>query len=97
MKDYEDVKSYLQNKQVYFKKEIVNSDFQTIAESGKVHNVGQCDLKRLNEQRIAFTLEINGTETTMYQYMTDLELFAWVKSDFIPVQELLYSFNKERK
>lgn len=69
--------------------EIVNSDFKTIAESGKVHNIGNVDLSRLNEQRIAFTLNINGTDTTMYEYTSDLELFAWVKTNFIPVCELV--------
>jgi hypothetical protein len=87
--NYQNVESYLQNKQVYFKKEIVNSDFKTIAESGKVHNIGKVELKRLNEQQIAFTLTINGAETTMYEYKSDLEFFAWVKINFIPVCELV--------
>ena len=86
---YKDVENYLQNKQVYFKKEIANSDFKTIAESGKVHNIGKVDLSRLNEQQIAFTLNINGTDTTMYEYKSDLELFAWVRTNFIPVCELV--------
>ena len=86
---YQDVEKYLQNKQVYFKKEIANSDFQTIAESGKVHNVGKVQLTRLNEQQVAFDLNVNGITTTMYEYKTDLELFAWVKTNFIPVCELV--------
>ena len=86
---YKDVENYLQNKQVYFRKEIVNSDFKTIAESGKVHNVGSVFLKRLNERTLAFTLIIDGTETTMYEHKTDLELFKWVKKYFIPVLELI--------
>ena len=86
---YQDVENYLQNKQVYFRKEIANSDFKTISESGKVYNVGKVDLNRLNEQQIAFTININGVETTMYEYKSDLELFAWVKTNFIPVCELV--------
>ena len=86
---YQDVEDYLQNKQVYFKKEIANSDFQTIAESGKVHNIGKVQLTRLNEEQIAFELNVNGITTTMYEYKTDLELFAWVKTNFIPVRELV--------
>ncbi len=86
---YQDVENYLQNKQVYFKKEIANGDFKTIAESGKVHNIGKVDLTRLNKQQIAFTLNVNGTDTTMYEYKSDLELFAWVKTNFIPVCELV--------
>lgn len=86
---YKDVENYLQNRQVYFKKEIANSDLQTIAESGKVHNVGKVQLTRLNDQQIAFDLNVNGITTTMYEYKTDLELFAWVKTNFIPVCELV--------
>ena len=86
---YQDVENYLQNKQVYFKKEIANSDFKTIAKSGKVHSIGKVNLTRLNENQIAFTLNVNGTETTMYEYKSDLELFAWVKTNFIPVCELI--------
>lgn len=86
---YQDVESYLQNKQVYFKKEIVNSDFKTIAESDKVHNVGKVDVTRISDERVAFTIVVNGVETTMYEYKSDLELFAWVKTNFIPVSELV--------
>lgn len=86
---YQDVVNYLQNKQVYFKKEIANNDFNTIAESGKVHNIGKVDVTRISDDRIAFTIIANGAETTMYEYKSDLELFAWVKTNFIPVSELV--------
>ncbi len=86
---YQDVEIYLQNKQVYFKKQIANSDFNTIAESGKVHNIGKVDVTRISDERVAFTIIVNGVETTMYEYKSDLELFAWVKTNFIPVSELV--------
>lgn len=90
---YQDVISYLQNKQVYFKNEIADSDFNTIAKSGKVHNIGKVDVTRISDERIAFTIVINGVETTMYEYKSDLELFAWVKTNFIPVTELVERWN----
>jgi hypothetical protein len=74
---------------VYFKKEIANSDFKTIAESGKVHNIGKVELTRISNEIIAFTVVVNGVEATMYEYKSDLELFAWVKTNFIPVSELV--------
>jgi hypothetical protein len=86
---YQDVETYLQNKQVYFKKEITNSDFNTIAESGKVHNIGKVDVTRISDERVAFTIIVNGAETTMYECKSDSELFAWVKTSFIPVSELV--------
>lgn len=87
--NYLDAEIYLQNKQVYFKKEIANSDFKTLAESGKVHNVGKVELERLSESTIAFYMQINDIETTMYEHKTDLELFAFIKTNFIPVCELI--------
>ena len=89
---YLDAETYLRNKQVYFKKEIVNSDFETLAEIGKVHNVGDVELKRLSDTVVAFYIQINDIETTMYEHKTDLELFAWIKQNFIPVCELVNSY-----
>jgi len=86
---FQDVTSYLQNKQVYFKKEIVNRDFKTIVEAGKVYYVGKVELKRLNENTLSFLLMIEGKEVNIYEYKSDLEIFAFVKTNFIPVQELV--------
>lgn len=89
---YQDVENYLQNKQVYFKKEIANRDLQTIAESGKVHNVGKVELKRLNDTVVALYIQINDIGATLYAHETDLELFAWIKQNFIPVCELVNNY-----
>lgn len=86
---YQDVENYLQNKQVYFKMEIVNADFKTIAKCSMVHNVGMVELTRLNQEQIAFAININGTDTTMYQHMSDKELFKWIQTNFIPVYKLV--------
>jgi hypothetical protein len=79
----------LKNKQVYFKKDIVNRDFKTIVEAGKVYYVGKVELKRLNENTLSFLLMIEGKEVNIYEYKSDLEIFAFVKTNFIPVQELV--------
>jgi len=86
---FTDAEKYLMNKQVYFRKEIANSDFKTIAEANKVHNVKGVEITRLNERTISFDIIINGVETTMYEYKTDLELFAWIRTNLIPVNELV--------
>lgn len=85
LKTFSNVEIYLQNRQVYFKREIVNSDFKTLAEAGKVHNVGNVELKRLNQSTIAFNIEINGVETIMYEYNSDLGIIDWIKRNFIPI------------
>ena len=86
---FQDVEKYLQNKQVYFKKEICNPDFKTIAQSHRVHNVGKVEAKRLNERQIAFSITIDTNETIMYEYMTNLEFYAWIRCNFIPINELI--------
>lgn len=91
--NYKDVENYLKNKQVYFRKEIINTNLKTIAKSERVHDIGEVNLSRLNEDRIVFSLYINGIETTMYEYKSDLELFAWIKTNFIPVSKLVEKYN----
>jgi hypothetical protein len=86
---YRDVEDYLSCKQVYFRKQISNVDLKTIVEAGKVHYVGKVELKRLNENTLSFILMIEGKEVIIYEYKSDLEMFAFVKTNFIPVQELV--------
>jgi hypothetical protein len=86
---YRDVEDYLSCKQVYFRKQISNVDLKTIVEAGKVYYVGKVELKRLNENTLSFLLMIEGKEVNIYEYKSDLEMFAFVKTNFIPVQELV--------
>lgn len=94
---YVDVETYLQNQQVYIRKEIANSDFKTIAKCSKVHNIGMVEVKRISENTIAFTIVIDGVETTMYEYKTDDEFFKWIKEVFIPVSQLITCFIKHHR
>lgn len=89
---FTDAETHLQNKQIYFRKEIASSGFKTIAKADRVHDVGKVEITRLNERTIAFFIIINDVETTMYEYKTDLELFAWIKTNFIPVNELVNKY-----
>jgi hypothetical protein len=86
---YRDVEDYLSCKQVYFRKQISNVDLKTIVESGRVYYVGKVELKRLNENTLSFLLIIEGKEVNIFEYKSDLEMFAFVKTNFIPVQELV--------
>ena len=86
---YDQLERYLQNQQVYFRLDIVNRNFNTIAESGKVHNIGNVEIERLNQRTIAFTITVNGIETTMYEYLSDKAFSDWVTKNFIPVFKLL--------
>jgi len=97
MKNLNDVQKYLQNKQVYFRVEITDSDLQTIAEAGKVHEIGSVEITRIEMYRIALDMIINGKETSIILNRTDEEFIKWVKSFLIPVHELVDNFlNKTR-
>lgn len=86
---FTDAEKYLINKQVYFMKEIANSDLKTIAKADKVHNVGKVEITRLNDNTISIYIGINNEMANIYEYKTDLELFAWIRTNFIPVNELV--------
>jgi hypothetical protein len=92
MTNLNDVQKYLQNKQVYFRVEITDSDFKTIAEAGKAHEIGSVEVTRLNERTIAFKLVINSKEVSIYEYKTDEEFVKWVKAFLIPVHELVDNY-----
>lgn len=87
---FTDAEKYLMNKQVYFRKEIVNSDMKTIAKSGKVHDVGRVEITRLSDSTIAVYIGINNEMVNIFEYKTDIELFSWIRVNFIPVNELIY-------
>lgn len=89
---FTEAEKYLMNKQVYFRKEISNSDLKTIAESNKVHNVKNVQITRLNDRTIAFDIVVNNVETTIYEYKTDSEMLEWIKTNFVPVNQLVYKW-----
>lgn len=86
----ENAEKYLKNSQVFFRKSIVNKDtLLEEVEADKVHQVGEVEINRINEDRVAFHIEVNGNEHILYEYKTDLELFAWIRTNLIPVRELV--------
>jgi hypothetical protein len=93
-RNYNEVEKYLQNKQVYLRKDIVNSDFKRMLKGRMVYNIEYVEIKSLNKRPIetfAFTLIIEGLEFTIYEYKTQQELFKWIKQNFIPISELIYN------
>lgn len=94
METYKEVEIYLKNKQVYFRKEITNSDFKTIAERGKVYNVGRVEASKLGDRTTSLNIVINSVETTIYTEIKDKEFFNWIKTIFIPVSILVDNYYK---
>lgn len=86
---FNDVEKFLQNKQVYFKMGIVDVNLRTIVSAKRVHDIGDVSSERISDQTIAFYITIDGKESAIYKECTDFEFFAWVKQNFIPVQDLV--------
>lgn len=98
--NYTDAETYLANKQVYFRKEIANSDLQTIAKANMVHKVGKVEINDIGTKdfiRKVIHIEINGIETSIYEHKTDLELFAWLRTNLIPVNALVDNYLKREQ
>jgi hypothetical protein len=93
-RNYKEVEEYLQHKQVYFKKGIINTDLKEIAQGGVVHNVGKVLIERIREDAIAFSLEICSKEIVIYEFKKQKEFFKDIKNQFIPVNELIKSYNE---
>ena len=92
---FEDVEKYIRNKQVYFRKEICDIDFKTIAESQKVHEVGNVEVKRISKSTIMIEIKINKKTSLLTLEKTDLEFFAWIKTNFIPIKLLIENYLKQ--
>ena len=89
----EEITNFLQNRQVYITKNIVNRSFQTIAEAGKVYNIGAVHIKKTvsdysDNNSIAFTIVIDDVETTIYYFLSENEFLKYIKVFFIPVSEM---------
>lgn len=96
-RNYKEVEEYLQYKQVFFKKGIVNSDLQEILKGGEVHNIGKVSIERIRTDAIAFSMEVCGKEITIYEFKDQLEFFKDVKNQFIPIVEFINTVNKNNK
>ena len=95
-----DVEIYLSNRQVYFKKEIVDCDFKTIAKSGVVYNVGDVKINETTNKYhncMCLNINIDNIEVNLYEYKKEHEFIEWIKTNFIPVNELIENFLKDLK
>ena len=86
---FEDVEKYLGNKQVYFKMGVVDINLKTIVPAERVHDIGNISAERISDQTIAFYITVDGRENAIYKECSDYEFFAWIKQNYIPVQDLV--------
>lgn len=88
-----DAEKYLQNKQVYFRKKIVDNNLKTILEGDKVYDVGIVEIRRSNQTTISLYIKINDEMVNIYECKRDLDLFAWLRTNLIPLNELIDNYN----
>lgn len=86
---YKDVESYLSNKQIYFREGVKNTDSLLMVEGGKVHNVTDVSIDRFNKHTVVLEMNINNEVFLILAKGTDLDLFAWVRSNFIIIDDLV--------
>jgi hypothetical protein len=86
------IQNYLAFKQIYFRKEVQDSNFNTFAKGGRVSEVGKVEVSKIRENCIALTLEINGEQTMIYNDMNEVEFVKFVTSLCVPVSVLVESY-----
>ncbi len=89
-----DAENYLKFKQVYFKIEICNSDFKTQFKSNYVHNLHNIIIEEVRENTFCLNIESENDISFIYKECSKLELFAWIKVNFIPINELIEYCNQ---
>lgn len=90
--NFKDVEKYLAHKQVYFRKSIVDINMKTIVKEFLVHNVSDIKVYRLNNDIITLRMTVLDEEIIIHKEMQDLEMFAWIRTNLIPVDILVKSF-----
>lgn len=93
----EDVEKHLENKQVFFKKEITNIDLKRVTAPRTVYKIGDVRVHRIDTARIAFSMVVDDCDMTMYLYKSDIEFFNWVQENFIPVRDMAALYFKTSK
>jgi hypothetical protein len=89
---FKDIENYLSNRQVWNNNESVGSDLKTIIPSRTVVAFKGVYAKCISPDRYALDYSVNG-ESHRYVYMgTQYGFFAWIKNQFVPVEELVEAF-----
>ena len=89
---FTDAENYIRNKQVFIIPEIADKDLKTQTKENTVHDIGEVEVTEIRKDCICLTLQINKKEISIYLEKTKLSFLAWVKTNFIPVKEMLYAY-----
>jgi hypothetical protein len=91
---YLDVEQFLQFKQVYCRKQILDQNFKTKLDAGIVYDFGKVQVDCINTGTIAIEFYFNGKKEpiTIYEYSTDQEFFAFIKRLFVPVHLMVQKY-----
>ena len=89
---FTDAENYLRNKQVFIVPEIADKDLKTQTKENTVYDIGEVEVTEIREDCVCLTLKINKKEISIYLEKTKLSFLAWIKTNFIPVKEMLYAY-----
>lgn len=93
-KSIEDVEKYISGQQVYIVPEITDYSLVRKTKGNTVHNVKEVSIEYVREDCFCLALTINDKLLRLYLDKTQNELYKWVKTNFIPVKEMLYAYRK---
>ena len=92
---FEDAENYLKFQQVYFKKEICDINMKTVLAANYVHKLNSVSCYQ-KEDRFYLEIECKGHISPICTfYKSKLEFFAWIRTNFIPLSELIHVYNQK--
>lgn len=88
----EDVEKYISGQQVYIIPEITDYSLVRKTKGHTVHHINEVSIENVRENCFCLSLTINNKLLNLYLDKTQKELFKWIKTNFIPVKEMLYAY-----
>jgi len=94
LKSFSDIEKYLKGKQVYFAREICDTNFKTIFESRHVYKVQKVNITEVRKDTICIEISADNLTGLLYldDYDTNFDLYEWVKRMFIPLNVILDAY-----
>lgn len=95
----ESIKKYLEQKEVFCKKEISDVTLKTIIKLNSTIFINLCEFEKIMNG--CFCLEINfidfsgeNKNISIYQYLSENDFYSFVKENFVPIKELILSLDE---
>lgn len=89
-----DLKKYMNKKEMYVTKEVVNYNFQTKFEANKTYFIDVINIEWVNDKTVIVEIYYEGKECQFHRTCSKLALYTEIKSLFIPVTEMYEAWKR---